>query len=303
MKSSDTLDFSATSSLYNALAAQPVSRAKADVEVTDAKEQTKYRTSRAETTWVPKNEKEAALSDVSMLTKTAWHIGQGYNIGSGFTNQHGWNAAAGTQNVDPPRLYEYAGLTVKKYTKTSGPYAKDQRNESRVATMLASKKERHEKEVVDFEAKLKSINEAFEPMVVASIKRLRENLKKNEEDIELLFHRLADEFLTRIDMAQLQGVWTSYQEQSQLRENYIKEFTEQLDALETQRAAIVEGDMRSLAQVLVDIAWQLEGPIDRYLEEVAMQQNEVKKDWRNLEFLTNLLGLLDARGRYHIFTV
>lgn len=40
---------------------------------------------------------------------------------------------------------------------------------------------------------------------------MRTKLKGNEDTIEQLFLRLADEYLTRIDMAQLQGVWSEYQ--------------------------------------------------------------------------------------------
>ena len=219
----NTLDFGATTSLFKSLSTQPISRAKTDVGTKDAQDKTKYRTIRADTTWVPKSEKEAAITDVSTLTKTAWHIGQGYNIGAGFSEQHGWETLASNAGLDAPRRYEYAGLTVKAFTKSSGPFMKDQFKESRVADMLASKKDRHEREIVDFEAKLKAINESFEPMVVDSIRRLRKCLSDNDEAIEHLFLQLADEFLTRIDMAQLQGVWSGYQDQSQLRENWIAE--------------------------------------------------------------------------------
>jgi hypothetical protein len=219
----NTLDFGATSSLFNALSTKPISRAKTDVGTKDAQDQTKYRTVRAETTWVPKNEKETAVTDVSTLTKTAWHIGQGYNIGAGFTEQHGWESLASNAGHHPPRRYEYAGLTVKSFTKSSGPFMKDQFKESRVADMLASKKDRHDREVEEFEAKLKAINESFEPMVIDAIRRLRQRLSDNDDAIEQLFLQLADEFLTRIDMAQLQGVWSGYQDQSQLRENWIAE--------------------------------------------------------------------------------
>jgi hypothetical protein len=223
MAQSGALDFGATTSLFNSLSTKPISRAKTDIGAKDAQDQTKYRTSRADTTWVPKNEKETATTDVSLLTKTAWHIGQGYNIGAGFTEQHGWDTLASHANLDPPRRYEYAGLTVKSFTKSSGPFMKDQFKATRVADMLASKKERHEREVEEFENRLKAINESFEPMVVRSIRNLREYMAKSDEDIEQLFLQLADEFLTRIDMAQLQGVWTEYQGRSQLRENCIAE--------------------------------------------------------------------------------
>ena len=80
------------------------------------------------------------------------------------------------------------------------------------------------------------------------IRVVRTNLKENEETIEELYMRVADgthftsftgtkvqiltqkalpEFLTRIDMAQLQGVWSEYQEQSKLREVWISEFEEE----------------------------------------------------------------------------
>ena len=56
---------------------------------------------------------------------------------------------------EPPRLYEYAGLTVTGFTKSSGPFMSDQRKDARIATMLGSKKERHDYAIQDMEAKLK----------------------------------------------------------------------------------------------------------------------------------------------------
>ena len=75
--------------------------------------------------------------------------------------------------------------------------------------------------------------------------------------------QLADEFLTRIDMAQLQGVWSDYQEQSMLREVWIAEFEEQTAQLEEQRAGLVQAELQALGQVLLDIGHQLRGPIER----------------------------------------
>ena len=77
------------------------------------------------------------------------------------------------------------------------------------------------------EERIKLINDSLEPVVVELIRTVRTNLKENEDTIEQLFMRLADEFLTRIDMAQLQGVWSEYQEQSKLREVWISEFEEE----------------------------------------------------------------------------
>ena len=273
-------EFNATTSLYNSLTAKPISHAKVDLGTKDAQDQTKYRTERAETTWVPRTEKEAAATDVSMLTKTAWHIGQGYNVGAGFAQQHGWDTLASNANVKPPRLYEYAGLTVRGFTKSSGPFMKGQYKEGRVADMLLSRKERHDRELSELDARVLAINESFDSPAVSALAVLKEKLRDDRDAIERAFLALADEFLTRIDMAQLQGVWSTYQDHSMLRDRWISDFAEQMEALESQRALLVEGELDSSAMVLLDLAHQNQGEVERLLEELADAQNKIASNNR-----------------------
>lgn len=233
----------------------------------------KYRTEMSNATWVPRQEREEAESEVRFLTKTAWHIGHGYTVGVGITEQHGFSTLSINAGRPPPRIYEYAGLTVKQYTKSSGPYMKDQQQEGRIESMLMSKKERHDKLIEESEHRIRLINESLEPMVVETVRSVRSRLTDNELQIEALFMQLADEYLSRIDMAQLQGVWSDYQEQSKLRESWIAEFDEQTDQLEVQRAALVQNDLKTLGAVLLDVAHTLPGPVERYLEEEALKEN------------------------------
>jgi hypothetical protein len=273
MSKQQALDFQATSSLIGSLTTKPISYAKDVHGNREALDKAKIRTSMANATWVPKKEQQQAETDVRMLTKTAWHIGGGYNIGVGFAGQHGFNTLGMHSGQEPPRIYEYAGLTVTGFTKSSGPFMSDQRKDARISTMLESKKDRHDYAIKDMEAKLKLIHDSLEPVVVELIRTVRTNLKENEDIIEELFLRLADEFLTRIDMAQLQGVWSEYQEQSKLREVWISEFEEQTEALELQRSALVKNELKILGAILLDVAHELRGPIERMLEEYAHKQN------------------------------
>lgn len=269
-------DFHATTKLFGSLATKPMKFAVGDENATaaaEAAEKSKTRTDMANATWVPQREREAGESDVRFLTKTAWHIGQGYNVGVGIADQHGFGTLSTNKDKLPPRIYEYAGLTVKSFTKSSGPYMKDQHQSGRISKMLGSKKERHYTLIADCEDRIELINRSLEPMVVETIRSLRHKLKDNEDTIEQLFMNLADEYLTRIDMAQLQGVWSDYQEQSKLREAWIAEFDEQTDGLEVQRAALVQDELKTLGEVLLDVAHELPGPIERYLEEQAFKEN------------------------------
>ena len=275
MADDQALDFKATTSLLGALTTKPISYAKDVQGNREALDKAKFRTTMANATWVPKKDSQQAETDVRMLTKTAWHIGGGYNIGVGFAEQHGFATLGSHSGQEPPRLYEYAGLTVTGFTKSSGPFMSDQRKDARISNMLGSKKERHDYAIQDMEAKLKLINDSLEPVIVELIRTVRTNLKENEDTIEQLYMRLADEFLTRIDMAQLQGVWSEYQEQSKLREVWISEFEEQAEALEIQRAALVKNELKILGAVLLDVAHELRGPIERLLEEYAHKQNIV----------------------------
>ena len=275
MADDQALDFKATTSLLGALTTKPISYAKDVQGNRDALDKAKFRTSMANATWVPKKDSQQAETDVRMLTKTAWHIGGGYNFGVGFAEQHGFATLGSHQGNEPPRLYEYAGLTVTGFTKSSGPFMSDQRKDARISTMLGSKKERHDYAIQDMEGKMKIINDSLEPVIVELIRTVRTNLKENEDTIEQLYMRLADEFLTRIDMAQLQGVWSEYQEQSKLREVWISEFEEQAEVLEVQRAALVKNELKILGAVLLDVAHELRGPIERLLEEYAHKQNIV----------------------------
>jgi hypothetical protein len=269
-------DFQATSSLFGTLATKPMTFVAGDSQAAakaEALAKSKHRTDVANASWVPRKEREEAEAEVRFLTKTAWHIGHGYSVGAGIASQHGFSTLSTNKDKPPPRIYEYAGLTVKQFTKSSGPYMRDHYREGRVADMLLSRKERHEAAVEECEHRIKLINESLEPMVVEVIRSVRQRLKENEETIEQLFMQLADEYLRRIDMAQLQGVWSDYQEQSKLREAWICEFDEQTDGLETQRAALVQNELKTLGAVLLDIAHELPGPIERYLEEQAYKEN------------------------------
>eukprot|EP00961_Rhodomonas_salina_P158957 2140469-Rhodomonas_salina.1 len=137
------LDFKATTDLLGALKTKPVSYAKDVQGNREALEKAKFRTEMSNATWVAKKEREQAETDSRFLTKTAWHIGHGYNIGTGYTEQHGWDALGSNMGQPAPRTYEHAGLTVKSYTKTSGPFMEDTRRAGRVEGMLGSKAERH----------------------------------------------------------------------------------------------------------------------------------------------------------------
>ena len=271
----EALDFKATTSLLGSLTAQPISYAKDVHGNREALDKAKFRTPMANATWVAKKESQQAETDVRMLTKTAWHIGGGYNIGVGYASQHGFRTLGVHAGEEPPRLYEYAGLTVKGFTKSSGPFMSDQRKDGRLTTMGESMKDRHDYAIKDMEAKLRLINDSLETVVFELIRTVRTNLKENEDTIEQLFMRLADEFLTRIDMAQLQGVWSDYQEQSKLREVWISEFEEQAESLEMQRAALIKNELKILATVLMDVGHELRGPIERMLEEYTHKQNIV----------------------------
>jgi hypothetical protein len=270
-------DFQATSNLFGTLSTKPTHFVTGDPQTANkqaALANTKFRNMEmANATWVARKEKEEGEADVRFLTKTAWHIGHGYSVGVGIATQHGFSTLSTNKDKPPPRIYEHAGLTVKQFTKSSGPYMRDHYREGRVADMLASKKERHDTAIDECEKRIKLINESLEPMVVEVIRSLRQRLKDNEDSMEQLFMQLADEYLRRIDMGQLQGVWSDYQEQSKLREAWISEFDEQTDGLETQRAALVQNELKTLGIVLLDVAHELAGPIERYLEEQAYKEN------------------------------
>ena len=235
-----SLDFQATTGLHTALRTKPVSYAKDVQGNRDALERAKYRTGMSDARWIPKKDVQQAETDVRFLTKTAWHIGAGYNVGAGFATQHGWDALGTNSGKDAPRVYEYAGLSFKNYTKSSGPFMEDIRKDKRVSGMLDSLKERHDQAVDECEKTLDLINDSMEPVVMELIKSVQGRLTENVDTIEELFMQLADEFLTRIDMAQLQGVWSDYQEQSMLREVWIAEFEEQTAQLEQQRAGLIQ---------------------------------------------------------------
>ena len=134
------LDFKATTRLLGALTTKPISYAKDVAGNRDALDKAKFRTSAANATWVPKKESQQAETDVRMLTKHAWHIGAGYNIGVGHAEQHAFGTLGSHAGQEPPRLYEYAGLTVTKFTSSSGPLMSDQRKDARVTHMLGTKK-------------------------------------------------------------------------------------------------------------------------------------------------------------------
>lgn len=201
-----SLDFQATTGLHTALRTKPVSYAKDVQGNRDALERAKYRTGMSDARWIPKKEVHQAETDVRFLTKTAWHIGAGYNVGAGFATQHGWDALGTNSGKEAPRVYEYAGLSFKNYTKSSGPFMEDIRKDKRVSGMLESLKERHDQAVDECEKTLDLINDSMEPVVMELIKSVQGRLTENVDTIEELFMQLADEFLTRIDMAQLQVI-------------------------------------------------------------------------------------------------
>jgi len=274
-KDDRSLDFEATTGLHGALRTKPVSYAKDVQGNREALERAKYRTAMSDARWVPKKDHQQAETDVRFLTKTAWHIGAGYNIGAGFATQHGWDALGTNAGKGAPRVYEYAGLSFKNYTSSSGPLMQDVRKDNRVSGMLDSLKVRHDEAIAECEKTLDLLNDSLEPVVMELIKSVQGRLTENVDTIEELFMQLADEFLTRIDMAQLQGVWSDYQEQSMLREVWIAEFEEQTAQLEEQRAGLVQAELQALGQVLLDIGHQLRGPIERYLEKEAHKHNLV----------------------------
>jgi hypothetical protein len=95
-------------------------------------------------------------------------------------------------------------------------------------------------------------------------------LKGNDDDIEMQFEKLSDENISMLEIEGVQEVWAEVAAQFPVRHGWVAALQDTLAAVEADRQVIMRDTLAQLVAVVMDVASEAPGVIERIVEKEAV---------------------------------
>jgi hypothetical protein len=153
-------------------------------------------------------------------------------------------------------------------------------NSSVIAAVAQSKKTRHLEVLDEYDRCLNLIVEEMSRATLACVRTVKQRLIDNKIDVQKLFDCMADQFLTQLSQAQVEKVWSDFTDILAQRSQWIHTFAASAESIEVARSQKVSAELQHVTDLLLDIAHQNAGMVERLVEDRAAALNIVLIDNR-----------------------
>jgi len=142
-----------------------------------------------------------------------------------------------------------------------------------VEEMKLARKERQEQACEAYNKRKGYLNVEVELRTGQAARSFKQLLSLNDSEIESFFEELNDEFLTRLEMADVSQIGQSVGSQGPRRATWIAEFESELDEMEAERRQSAHIELCQLMDACVEIAHMLPNELERELEKMTSEVN------------------------------